>query len=318
MAGGSAHPAAEGRPLFLLVVDVGNVIEVYAEFSRSGATYTPFPDPRSHRLSLADLASADVRSTLRRIWLDPDSLDPSRASARVTRQVATQLAGLARSLEGSGHTPDHVAAFLTRALFSMFAEDVDLLPKGSFLNLLQTHRAQPVTLQQMLRVLWADMDRGGFSAALATQVLRFNGKLFKQSHSDGYSLLLNPQQIDGLILAANSNWREVEPAIFGTLLERALDPTERHALGAHYTPRAYVERLVLPTVIEPLRADWLMAQAAALVLAHEAAELTGKAADARQEEARAEIRKFHHQLCSIRVLDPACGSEIFCTSRSNT
>ncbi|MBT9477059.1 DNA methyltransferase [Polaromonas sp.] len=306
-----ALPAAEGRPPFLLVVDVGNVIELYSEFSRSGATYTPFPDPRSHRLSLADLASADVRSTLRSIWLDPDSLDPSRASARVTRQVATQLAGLARSLEGSGHTPDHVAAFLTRALFSMFAEDVDLLPKGSFLNLLQTHREQPVTLQQMLRVLWADMDRGGFSAALATQVLRFNGKLFKQSHSDGYSLLLNQQQIDGLILAANSNWREVEPAIFGTLLERALDPTERHALGAHYTPRAYVERLVLPTVIEPLRADWLMAQAAALVLAHEAAELSGKAADAKQEEARAEIRKFHHQLCTTRVLDPACGSGNF-------
>ena len=46
-----APPAFEGRPPFLLVVDVGNVIEVYSEFSRSGATYTPFPDPRSHRLS---------------------------------------------------------------------------------------------------------------------------------------------------------------------------------------------------------------------------------------------------------------------------
>ena len=306
-----ALPAAEGRPPFLLVVDVGNVIEVYSEFSRSGATYTPFPDPRSHRLLLADLARPEVLDTLRRIWLDPDSLDPSRASARVTRQVATQLAGLARSLEGSGHKPDHVAAFLTRALFSMFAEDVELLPKGAFLQLLQTHRQQPATLQQMLRVLWADMDRGGFSAALATQILRFNGKLFKQSNNNGYSLLLNQEQIDGLILAANSNWREVEPAIFGTLLERALDPAERHALGAHYTPRAYVERLVLPTVIEPLRADWLNAQAAALVLAREAAELTGKAQEAKQEEARAEIRKFHHQLCGTRVLDPACGSGNF-------
>jgi len=28
-------------------------------------------------------------------------------------------------------------------------------------------------------VLWTDMDRGGFSAALAHDVLRFNGKLFK-------------------------------------------------------------------------------------------------------------------------------------------
>ena len=69
-----------------------------------------------------------------------------------------------------------------------------------------------------------------------------------------------------LLRAARANWTEVEPAIFGTLLERALDPTERHALGAHYTPRAYVERLVLPTVVEPLRADWANAQAAAIVL----------------------------------------------------
>ena len=306
-----ALPSLEGRPPFLLVVDVGNVIELYSEFSRSGATYTPFPDPRSHRLLLADLRKSDVRDTLRSIWQDPDSLDPSRASARVTRQVAGQLAGLARSLERSNHQPDHVAAFLTRALFSMFAEDVGLLPKGAFLQLLQTHRAQPATLQHMLRVLWADMDTGGFSAALATQVLRFNGKLFKKSNQDGYSLLMNQEQIDGLILAANSNWREVEPAIFGTLLERALDPAERHALGAHYTPRAYVERLVLPTVIEPLRADWANAQAAALVLAHEAAELSGKAADQKLEEARLEVRKFHHQLCGTRVLDPACGSGNF-------
>ncbi|MDO9360116.1 MAG: class I SAM-dependent DNA methyltransferase [Polaromonas sp.] len=306
-----ALPFEEGRPPFLLVVDVGNVIELYSEFTRSGATYTPFPDPRSHRIALSSLRDADVRERLKSIWTDPDSLNPSRASARVTREVAGQLAELARSLEQSGHRADHVAAFLTRSLFSMFAEDVELLPKGSFLSLLQTHREQPVTLQQMLRVLWADMDRGGFSAALATQVLRFNGKLFKESGSSGYSLLLNQDQIDRLIRAAQSNWREVEPAIFGTLLERALDPTERHALGAHYTPRAYVERLVLPTVIEPLRADWANTQAAALVLAREASELSGKAAEQKMDEARTEIRKFHHQLCTTRVLDPACGSGNF-------
>lgn len=306
-----ALPPEEGRPPFLLVVDVGNVIELYSEFTRSGATYTPFPDPRSHRIALGSLVNAEVRERLKTLWTDPDSLNPSRASARVTREVAGQLAELARSLEQSGHRADHVAAFLTRSLFSMFAEDVELLPKGSFLGLLQTHREQPVTLQQMLRVLWADMDRGGFSAALATQVLKFNGKLFKESTLDGYSLLLTQEQTDRLIRAAQSNWREVEPAIFGTLLERALDPTERHALGAHYTPRAYVERLVLPTVVEPLRADWANVQAAALVLAREAAELSGKAQDAKQEEARAELRKFHHQLCTVRVLDPACGSGNF-------
>ena len=306
-----ALPAPEGRPPFCLVVDVGNVIEVYAEFTQSGATYTPFPDPRSHRIKLADLAKPEVRATLRAIWTDPHSLDPSRASARVTREVAGQLAKLAKSLEQSGHRADHVGAFLTRCLFSMFAEDVELLPEGSFIKLLQTYRNQPATAQQMLRILWTDMDHGGFCAALAAPVLHFNGKLFKEPSSDGYSLLLNREQIDQLIAAAQANWREVEPAIFGTLLERALDPTERHALGAHYTPRAYVERLVLPTVIEPLRMEWANAQAAAVVLAQEAAELSGKAHDNKMAEARAEVHKFHHQLCTTRVLDPACGSGNF-------
>lgn len=315
-----ALPAAEGRPPFLVVVDVGHVIELYAEFTRSGATYTPFPDPRSHRIPLAQLVDPATRARLHALWTDPLGLDPARQSAKVTRRVAGELAELAKSLEASGHAPQAVAAFLTRCLFSMFAEDVGLLPPvllpgggstGSFVHLLRQYRDQPATLQKMLEVFWAGMDAGGFNAAIAQDVMRFNGKLFKRAGGDAYVLPLDAAQIDGLLRAAQANWQEVEPAIFGTLLERALNPTERHALGAHYTPRAYVERLVLPTVVEPLRADWAHAQAAAVVLAREADELDGKKREAKLEEARAEVRRFHHQLCTTRVLDPACGSGNF-------
>lgn len=324
-----ALPPEEGRPPFVLVVDVGTVIEVYAEFSRSGGTYTPFPDPRSHRIPLADLTKPEVLQRLRHIWTQPDELNPALIAAKVTRDVSDKLAGLARSLEKAGHAPEMVASYLSRCLFSMFAEDVELLPKGSFLALLQQHRENPQTVQQMLRSLWIDMDKGGFSVALVKPVLRFNGKLFKGSDSESYSLLLTPEQIELLTQAAKANWREVEPAIFGTLLERALDPDERHALGAHYTPRAYVERLVLPTVIEPLRAEWADAQAAALLLAHEATELEANppavktkkdfaaldrhnaAVRSKWSEARKQVRDFLHRLCTLRVLDPACGSANF-------
>ena len=256
-----ALPAGEGRPPFVVVVDVGTVIEVYSEFSRTGGTYLPFPDTQNYRLALADLHRPEVQERLRRIWHDPDSLDPARTSAQVTRGVAALLAQLAKSLESGGGrnsssisnatssakkyqsnqppahaqsapaAPETVAAYLTRCLFCMFAEDVELLPKNSFQNLLEKYRNDPATLQHMLRLLWADMDTGGFSAALAKPVLHFNGKLFKGAGSEGYSLLLTPAQIDLLIAAAQANWREVEPAIFGTLLERALEPTERYALG---------------------------------------------------------------------------------------
>jgi hypothetical protein len=309
-----ALPPSEGRPPFVVVVDVGHVIELYAEFTRSGGTYTPYPDPRNYRIPLDALRRERVRDLLRALWLDPMALDPTRVSAKVTRDVAVQLAVVARSLEGAGHSPHDVAAFLTRCLFSMFAEDIGLLPKaasghGAFVDLLQRHGRDPATLQQMMAALWADMDHGGFSPVLAAKVRRFNGKLFKAS--DRYALLLAPEQIDGLLAAARASWREVEPAIFGTLLERALDPDERHALGAHYTPRAYVERLVLPTVVEPLRADWTIAQATALLLANEANGLEGKRREDKLNDARAELRRFHHRLCTVRVLDPACGSGNF-------
>src|SRR3546814_4207125 len=90
----------------------------------------------------------------------------------------------------------------------------------------------------------------------------------------------------------------VEPAIFGTLLERALNAKERAKLGAHFTPRAYVERLVGPTVMEPLRADWEGARTAA-TLAAEAGD---------KETARLEVERFHTKLANIVILDPACGT----------
>lgn len=292
-----ALPASEGRPPFLVVVDVGNVIELYAEFTRSGATYTPFPDPLSHRIQLAGLDKQATRERLRSVWLDPLALDPTRQSARVTRDVAERLADVARVLESAGHSPEAVAGFLSRCLFSMFAEDVGLLPKRAFVDLLESLKDHPEQFVPLVGDAWRAMDRGEFSAAFRSEVLRFNGKLFKNPQV----LPLNRDQIGLLLLAARANWREVEPAIFGTLLERALDPTERHALGAHYTPRAYVERLVLPTIVEPLREDWKIAQAAALVLAGE-----GKLKEAQQP-----VRQFLKHLCEVRVLDPACGSGNF-------
>ncbi|MBL8443450.1 MAG: class I SAM-dependent DNA methyltransferase, partial [Zoogloeaceae bacterium] len=292
-----ALPADEGRPPFLVTVDVGNVLEIYAEFSRSGATYTPFPDPRSHRIKLADLALEPIRARLKAIWTAPLSLDPSRTAARATRQIAEKLAGIAKALESAGHHPERVAGFLTRCLFSMFAEDVGLLPQRAFTELLESLQRDPGQFVPLIHALWKEMDAGGFSVVLRHTLPRFNGKLFKSPDV----LPLDRDQIGLLREAAGADWTQVEPAIFGTLLERALDPAERHSLGAHYTPRPYVERLVLPTVIEPLREQWANVQAAALLLANE-----GKPA-----AALAEIDAFHHRLCQVRVLDPACGSANF-------
>jgi len=290
-------PADEGRPPFILVVDVGRNIELYAEFTRSGATYTPFPDSRNHRIRLEDLHDPEIRKRLAAVWLDPLSLDPSRRSAKVTREIADQLAKLARSLEAAGHSPQLVSSFLMRSLFTMFAEDVGLLPDRGFTELLQRLKNKPETFAPMLENLWQTMNTGGFSPILESTLLQFNGGLFAEASA----IALDREQMELLQNASDADWCYVEPAIFGTLLERALDARERHKLGAHYTPRAYVERLVLPTVIEPLRSEWKEVQAAAL-----AYESRGK-----HKEAVNEVKAFQRHLCDVRVLDPACGSGNF-------
>lgn len=74
-----ALPATEGRPPFLVIVDIGYAIELYAEFTQTGGSYVPFPDPTTHRLRLQDLTDERHRETLRRVWTDPLALDPAAA-----------------------------------------------------------------------------------------------------------------------------------------------------------------------------------------------------------------------------------------------
>ncbi len=259
-----ALPADEDPPPFLLVVDVGHVIELYADFTQKGKNYLPFPDARAHRILLADLARPEVRDTLRAVWAAPLSLDPAKKAAAVTREVAGYLAELARSFE-KHHEPKLVAEFLSRCLFCMFAEDVGLLPKDGFYQLLESVKSDPGSFVPMLELLFEDMNQGRFSGLLKKKLLYFNGGLFASARA----LPVNGTQLGLLRRAAALEWRHVEPAIFGTLLERALHPEERHKLGAHYTPRAYVERLLLPTVIEPLREEWAEAKTAAIQQAND-------------------------------------------------
>lgn len=298
-----ALPVDHGYPPFLLIIDVGNVIEVYADFSGLGKNYDHFPDRHGYRLSMEDLRDPNVQARLAAIWTDPQFLNPTRKSAEVTRDIAERLAKIAKRLEKK-YAPVEIAGFLMRCLFTMFAEDVGsdneaerLIPNRGFEKLLHQMIDTPEHFAPALESLWRVMDTGGYAPHLNASIRRFNGFLFKTSKA----LKLDQDDIIELHNAAKRGWGDVEPAIFGTLLESALDPAERAQLGAHYTPRPYVERLVIPTIMEPLRADW--------------EEVKARVEDLRQQRehrnALQAVRDFHHKLCTVRVLDPACGTGNF-------
>lgn len=314
-------PPEEGRPPFVLVVDVGYVIEVYAEFTRTGGNYVPFPAAPRHRIALNDLLNPATRQFLRTIWLDPMSLDPSARAAKATREVAATLAELGRSLEGTldehkrpRFTSEQVSTFLLRMIFTMFAEDMNLFSDNPeqqerpFKRALDSMKGHPERFEPNLRELWEKMALGGYSTFLQAKILHFNGGLFENVDV----LPVTESQLTLLIEAAGKDWSDVEPSIFGTLVERALDKTERHRLGAHYTPRAYVERLVNKVVMEPLRDDWRGVQVEVenelrAVTDTDDAEAHRKA----RESAVAKVRGFLAALREVKVLDPACGTGNF-------
>ncbi len=283
----------EAPPPFLIVVDVGYAFDLYACFDGT-FRYRPFPDPPRSRLFLKDLPRH--LDLLRLVFTEPMTLDPAKRQAQVTKDIAAKLAELARALEEEGHDPELVARFLMRCIFTMFAEDVGLLPERIFTRAIEEYWIKdPSIFASGVESLWHAMNDGG--NYVAGKLLRFNGGLFR----DQNTIPLNEKQLLLLLDAARRDWSDVEPAIFGTLLERALDKKERHQLGAHFTPRAYVERLVRPTIEEPLRDEWGVVQVA--VRHHIEA--------GNEKEAKKTLHDFHRKLCSIRVLDPACGSGNF-------
>ena len=284
-------------PPFILTCDVGRCLEVFADFSGTGRHYNPFPDANGFQISIEELRSQKIRQRLRRIWSDPKSLDPAKQSAKVTREIAGRLAEVSKALEDRGFNPGEVALFLMRCLFTMFVEDTALIKKGSFTKTLEECANNPKRFPPDMEHLWRSMDSGGYSPLVGEWLLRFNGKLFKNAKA----FPLEQAEILMLKAAAQADWQDLEPAIFGSLFEQALDPKERKRLGTHYTPQAYVERLVNATIMEPLEEDWASARAAAL-----------RALDAGSNAAAVnEITGFLKHLSQTRVLDPACGTGNF-------
>ena len=157
---------------------------------------------------------------------------------------------LAQSLRERGHDPQTVAHFVNRLVFCMFAEDAGLLPDSMFTRMLEHARRRPQEFADLARDLFGAMASGGRIGFEA--VAWFNGGLF----DDDSALPLERDEIDTALKAAALDWSEIDPSILGTLFERGLDPDKRSQLGAHYTDRDKIMRIVDPVIIRPLLAEW--------------------------------------------------------------
>ena len=283
----------------LLIVCDRERIEIHTAF-------TGYPDePRT--ILLADIGRPEHLQILRWVFTDPEKLRPLKSTAAITEEAAGKFAALAETMRKRGLDSGKVAHFLIQCLFCMFAEDEGLLPGAVFTNLLKNAGTDPARAADRLKSLFNAMRKGGDYGDLA--IAWFNGGLFKDIDVPP----LKQAELAALATAASDmDWRAIEPAIFGTLFERGLNPAKRSQLGAHYTHPDTIMRLIEPVIVRPLAAEWEAAKpdiAAALDRAK--AVKTKKARDENYKQAAAIFQGYLERLRNFRVLDPACGSGNF-------
>lgn len=200
------------------------------------------------------------------------------------------------------YSDEQVSRFLTRVIFCMFASDVGLLPSGILTHLVDSYRATSLRLAERMQALFKVMQAGGDFGT--DKIPYFDGGLF----SDDEALRISSEHVDLMRDADQLDWSEMEPSIFGTLFERALDPKRRKQVGAHYTSRSDIELIVRPVLMEPLERNWSL-------LEKEVAGLrlftTGPDSRKRETQARGLLQGFLDLLAAVTVLDPACGSGNF-------
>lgn len=172
---------------------------------------------------------------LRDMFTYPEAFRVVQTTEQVTQEVARQFAHLADHLRRWKHEPADIAHFLIRLLFCLFAEDAGLLPAGLFSRLVEQTRRNSVAFSKQLRTLFAEMASGGWFGA--DPIPHFNGRLF----DDDRVLDLDSEALDVLVKVSKLDWSSIEPAIFGTLFERSLDPAKRSQLGAHYTSKEDIQ-----------------------------------------------------------------------------
>lgn len=259
-----------------------------------------------HEFSLDDLFDLKHREQLKWAMSDPEKLRPLRTRSMVTEQAAGKFAELAQSLRDRGHEPQRVAHFVNRLVFCMFAEDVGLLPTDLFSQLLESTKSAPTMFTQRASELFRAMSVGGDAGW--QQVDWFNGGLF----DDDSALKLSVEEIEITIAAAKLDWSEIDPSILGTLFERGLDPNKRAQLGAHYTDRDKIMRIIDPVISRPLLDGWESVKLEIQKLADK--KLTTKTKSTRTRltnQAKEKLQNFLERLRKFKVLDPACGSGNF-------
>ncbi|WP_443477957.1 class I SAM-dependent DNA methyltransferase [Novosphingobium aerophilum] len=191
---------------------------------------------------------------------------------------------------GSDERRHEMNQLMMRLIFCMFAEDVGIFPDNQFSRLLFTHAGDKgeearETIIAAFQAMNLPKTNREELPAWTSELEYVNGGLFAGT--------IDAPRFDGVAFrylreACGLNWREINPDIFGSMIQSVADPKQRSELGMHYTSVPNIMKVIGPLFLDDLDAEihkgWDRARALQQVL---------------------------DRMSRIRVFDPACGSGNF-------
>lgn len=279
-----ASPAtSKAKAKFVLATDG---VDLEAEDLLSGETvachYQDFPNHFGFFLPLAGI------TTVKQIRNNPIDI---QATGRLNRLYVELLKDNEDwATEERRHDMNH---FMARLIFCFFAEDTDIFRGDNLFTATvdQMSDSRTGNTQQVLFELFRAMDtpiEDRAAANLPRWADTFpyvNGGLFAGNKEVPHFSRIARSY---LLHAGSLNWKEINPDIFGSMIQAVADDGERGELGMHYTSVPNILKVLNPLFLDDLR------------------EQLEQASDNGRK-----LLNLRKRIANIRVFDPACGSGNF-------
>ncbi|MFR9554177.1 MAG: DNA methyltransferase, partial [Rikenellaceae bacterium] len=205
----------------------------------------------------------------------------------VNIKAAESMGRLHDSLKMIGYEGHDLELYLVRLLFCMFADDTTIFNTNIFYDYIINHSSEDGSnlasvINEIFEVLNTPHDKRLKNISEELNAFPYvNGGLFKERLPlASYDTKMRNVVLECCLL----DWGKISPAIFGSMFQSVMNPTERRNLGAHYTSETNILKLIKPLFLDDLQAEF-----------------------ERVKGNKKQLEVLHQKIASLKFLDPACG-----------
>lgn len=204
--------------------------------------------------------------------------------------------------------------FITRLLFCFFAEDTGIFEENLFSASIQQYtKPDGSDLSEYLDAAFNIMDcdlRNSDTLSIIKQFPYVNGGLFAK-HIQIPKMGAKARKI--IIECGELDWKDINPDIFGSMIQAVVNPEERANQGMHYTSVPNIMKVINPLFLDELREEYkkLEEQQKQLQQQLDLGALKQKDYCNACAPIEKKCRQLLLRISKMKFFDPACGSGNF-------